>query len=91
MFYERCLKIGLDSLRDTAIMTANSVAYASPAQTKKGAQDKHNSWKRYINSLDWETIINKSTKTIGGFLKMFSGLKIPTKAKSSDEIKKGDL
>jgi len=88
LFYEKCLKVSLDTRRNDAIMLANCNAYTTPSTTNKGLQEKQRSWKNYINSLDWNYIMHKSSKSVNGLLNMFRGLSIPMKKAPSDSVKK---
>lgn len=87
MFYEKCLKIELDKLRDMAIMTAHSVSYATPAQSKKHLNEKKRTWRKYIDSVDWNHLTSQTLKTPKGIVNLFKKINIPTKNKSTEKIK----
>jgi len=88
LFYEKCLKLSLDERRNDAVMLANCGAYVSPSTTNKGLSEKQRSWKNYMNSLDWNYITHKGSKSVSGLLNMFRGLSIPMKKTPADSVKK---
>jgi len=79
--YEKTLKEDMDRNKMNAIIAANAMAYATPAYDKKAAHSKQAAWRRFINSLTWERVMDPKKHTVGYFKNIFgaSGVKIKEK------------
>ncbi len=70
----------MDSNMIDAIIAGNAGVYASPAYSEKGAREKSNHWKKFIDSFDWDRAAQvKKQKTVGSVLVSFSKLNIKIK------------
>jgi len=94
LFYEKVKKEELDNQRRTAIILAQSFMFATPAQDKNSARSKSNNWKKFLDSLDWDKMINKnksgnSVKGMKGrnFNVMLAGLGVPIQVIPAKEEK----
>lgn len=88
LFYEKQVKKELEDQKMLAIISAQAFSYATPASNRSEANRKNQAWKRFINSFEWDKIINNPTQTADGLLKMFGALGVPVKRKKDDDKKK---
>jgi len=94
LFYEKVKKEELDNQRRSAIILAQSFMFATPAQDKNSARSKSNNWKRFLDSLDWDKMVNKrkpgnNVKGMKGrnFNIMLAGLGVPIQVMPAKEEK----
>jgi len=86
-FFEKCKKMELDSLRENAMVTANSMLLSTPVYDKRDVSKRRMAWEKFIQTLTWGSLEKKAhKKTVGDFKNMFSrvGLKVRQKKKDSD-------
>lgn len=89
LFYEKCRKDELDKQRTNAIILAQSFIFATPAYDKSDARKKSQNWKKFLESLDWDKLVNKTGKSlkgmsVGNLKGMLFGLKIPIEVKKEE-------
>ena len=59
-----------------AIIVANAVGYATPAQDTRGVRSKQQAWDKFMNALDWD---KASEKTQGDNPNVMIGALLGTK------------
>ena len=59
----------MDKNMISAVIAGNAGVYSSPAYSDKGAREKSNHWKKFIETFDWDkTTKVKKPKTAGDVL-----------------------
>jgi hypothetical protein len=80
LFFEKIKRNEMDSNMISAIIAGNASVYGSPAYSEKGAREKSNHWKKFVESFDWDRAARiKKQKTVGSVLGSFSKLNVKIK------------
>ena len=88
LFFEKVKKQEMDRDKMDAIILSNALVYASPSYSTADNQKKRVMWKKFMDSLDWETLQQKSKKKTTREVKnVFGALGIPVQ---NIRKKKGD-
>ena len=72
-----------------AIIVGQATITASPSYDKRSAATKQRSWEKFVDSLDWDLMIEKTTKKtdIKKTTAFFSAIGIPNTVKKVKEVK----
>jgi len=86
LFYEKQIKKELDGYKMDAVVLGNALVYASPAYDRRDVGKKRDSWNKFLDSLTWDKMEEKSetkqmkvekvVNTLGGlsgFIKVKAG------------------
>lgn len=85
LFYEKSKRVELSRDRMNAIVMAQSMFYASPSYDRSGAHKKQKAWEKFLDSLDFDAIEEKSKPTVNSFVKMFQSAGVPIKGPKKEE------
>lgn len=85
LFFEKCKKSYYDNKLLDARIATEAALFATPANTKSEASRKTQQFRKFMDSLDFDKIINKKKLTVGKVKSMFSGLPIKIKGKQASE------
>ena len=78
MFYEKIKKIDMDKDRMQAVILANALTYTGQSHSRKDANNRSNQWKRFMKSLDFEKLKEKTEKPkFKKVLGIFGSLGVP--------------
>jgi len=62
MFYEKVKKIDMDKDKMSAIILVNALTYTGQSYSKKDANSRSSQWKKFMKSLDFEKLKEKTEK-----------------------------
>ena len=62
LLFEKVCKTEMDKNRMQSIILANALTYTSTSYSKKDIHNKNNQWQKFIKSLDWDRIKEKTEK-----------------------------
>lgn len=63
LYYEKCKKSEMENRFFSALIAGQAAVYGSPAYDQSGANKKSQHWKKFIDSFDWEKVLEKRKKT----------------------------
>ena len=82
LFFEKVKKIEIGNNKMDAIILANALTYTGQCYSRKDLNNRHKTWQRFMNSLDWDRLTEKSKKPeMKKLINVFSGFGIPINRK----------
>lgn len=88
LFFEKSKKSTMEKNKMDAIILSHSLVYASPSYSRQDTHKKQVMWNKFMDSLDWETVVGKTKKKTSGEVRnVFGALGIPVQ---NLQKKKGD-
>ena len=86
LFYEKSAKNRIDNNRFQAILLSNALLYTSPSYDRRDSYKKQQMWTRFLDSLDWEKIMERNKKkSKKELIRVFNSLGIPLAKKGDDK------